>query len=346
MRKLLFLLLLLSSMTIHADALELLPPEVPEAGIELMPEDISSFLDGLAELYHNALGKIRPDLKEASRIVASVVSAGTVLSVLQSFSGCAKRAATMAGIFAAASILLTGTDSLIHLGVDTIRELSDYGKLLLPVMTAAMAAQGFAATSAALYTGTAMFDAILSALISKLLTPMVYLYLALAISAAAVGEILLKKMRDLIRQFVSWSLKTLLTVFTTYMSISGVICGTTDAVALKATKMTISTVVPVVGGILSDASETVLVGAALVKNSAGLYGIFAILAVFLSPFLTIGIHYLLMKFAAAVCSLLGSPQLTELTGDFSTAMGLLLAMTGSVCLLQLISTICFLKGIR
>jgi len=181
MNKLLFLLLLLSFLTIRADALELEPPEVPETGIELMPKDTSSFLDGLSELLRNALGKIRPDLREASRIAASVVSAGTVLSVLQSFSGCAKRAATVAGIFAAASILLAGTDSLIHLAVYTIRELSDYGKLLLPVMTAAMAAQGGAATSAALYTGTAMFDMILSTLISKLLVPMVQLFLALAI---------------------------------------------------------------------------------------------------------------------------------------------------------------------
>lgn len=346
MRKLVLLLLLLSSLTVPASALELTAPEVPEAGLEVMPKDTSSFLDGLTELFRNALGKIRPDLREASRIAAAVVSTGTVLSVLQSFSGSAKRAAAVAGVFATASILLTGTDSLIHLGFDTIQELSEYGKLLLPVMTAAMAAQGGAVTSTALYTGTALFDMILSTLISRLLAPMVYLFLALSISAAAVGEDLLKKLRDLIRQFASWTLKTLLTVFTTYMSISGVICGTTDAVALKATKMTISTVVPVVGGILSDASETVLVSAALVKNAAGLYGIFAILAVFLSPFLTIAIHCLLMKLTAAICSLLGSPQLTELTGDFSTAMGLLLAMTGSVCLLQLVSTICFLKGIR
>ena len=38
-------------------------------------------------------------------------------------------------------------------------------------------------------------------------------------------------------------------------------------------------------------------------------------------------------------------ELTELIGDFSTAMGLLLAMTGSECLLLLISTVCFLKGV-
>ena len=121
--------------------------------------------------------------------------------------------------------------------------------------------------------------------------------------------------------------------------------GTTDAAALKATKVTISSVVPVVGGILSDASEAVLVSAGLMKNAAGIYGILAVLAVFLSPFLKIGVHYLILKLTAAVCGIFGEKGLTELIGDFSTAMGLLLAMTGSECLLLLISTVCFLKGV-
>lgn len=81
----------------------------------------------------------------------------------------------------------------------------------------------------------------------------------------------------MVKNVVSWSLKTILTVFTTYMTVTGVVSGTTDAAALKATKVTISSVVPVVGGILSDASEAVLVSAGLMKNAAGIYGILAVL---------------------------------------------------------------------
>ena len=212
-------------------------------------------------------------------------------------------------------------------------------------MTAAMAAQGGVSSSAALYTGTALFDAVLSSLISRLLVPMVYLFLALAVANSAMGEDLLKQMRDVAKGLISWCLKILLTVFTTYIAITGVVSGTTDAAALKATKVTISSVVPVVGGILSDASEAVLVSAGLMKNAAGIYGILAVLAVFLSPFLKIGVQYLILKLTAALCALFGAKRLTELIFDFSTAMGLLLAMTGSECLLLLISTVCFLKGV-
>lgn len=346
MKHLLALLLLLSCVVLPASALELTAPQVPEAGQALMPEDTASFSRGLSQLLQKALGALRPDLKEASRISAAIVSTGLLLSVLQSFSGSPKAIVSAAGTFAAASVLFTGTNSLIRLASSTIRELSEYGKLLLPVMTAAMAAQGGTATSAALYAGTAVFDLILGSILSRWLVPLVYVLLALSVAAAAGREDLLKKLRDLIRQLVSWTLKTLLTVYTTYMSITGVISGTTDAVALKAAKMTISTVVPVVGGILSDASETVLVSAGLVKNAAGIYGILALGAIFLSPFLTIGVHYLLMKLTAALCALLGCKGLTELTEDFASAMGLLLAMTGAMCLLQLVSTVCFLKGIH
>lgn len=345
MSKFLLVVILIFSLAIPASAAELTAPTVPQSGREVMPEKTDSFGDGLLKLLENALGQLRPDLKEASRVSLGVVAAVMMVSLLQSFSGSVKTAAEFAGTTAIAAGLLLSANSLIRLAAETITEISEYGKLLLPVMTAAMAAQGGVSSSAALYTGTALFDAVLSSLISRLLVPMVYLFLALAVANSAMGEDLLKRMRDVAKGLISWCLKILLTVFTTYIAITGVVSGTTDAAALKATKVTISSVVPVVGGILSDASEAVLVSAGLMKNAAGIYGILAVLAVFLSPFLKIGVQYLILKLTAALCALFGAKRLTELIFDFSTAMGLLLAMTGSECLLLLISTVCFLKGV-
>ena len=310
-----------------------------------MPENTESFGAGLAELLRSAVKFIRPDLKEASKVSITVLSAVMILSILRTFSGNVKTVSDLAGAAMIASVLLSNTNSMIQLGVETVQEMSNYGKLLFPVMTAAVAAQGGTTASTALYIGTVIFDTILSSVISMLLVPMIYLFLALAAANSALGEDLMKKMCDFIKNALTWFLKTLLIVFTTYMSITGVVSGTTDAAVLKATKVTISSVVPVVGGILSDASEAVLVSAGLMKNAAGIYGIFAVLAMILEPFLRIGIHYLLLKATAAVCGIFGSKGQTGLVEDFSTAMGLLLAMTGAVCLMLLISTVCFMKGV-
>jgi stage III sporulation protein AE len=128
------------------------------------------------------------------------------------------------------------------------------------------------------------------------------------------------------------------------MGITGVVSGTTDAAAMKAAKLTISSLVPMVGGILSDASEAVLVSAGAVKNAVGLYGLFAVLAIWIAPFLKIGTHYLLLKGAGTLCSVFGSKRVTTVVEQFAAAMGYLLAMSGAVCLLLMVSTVCFMKG--
>lgn len=339
------MLLLCLALPLPAAAEDITAPTVPEAGAQWMPENTDSFGDGLWELAKNVLSALHPDLQEAARVSLSALAATLLVSLVKTAGDPASHMSDLAGCVTLAGVLLAGTNSLIRLGTETVQSLSEYGKLLLPVMTAAMAAQGGITTSAALYTGTAVFDALLGSLISRVLRPLVYLYLALSVANAAQGEPMLKGMADAVKSFAGWCLKTLLTVFTTYMSVTGVVSGTTDAATLKAAKVTISTAVPVVGGILSDASEAVLVSGAVMKNAAGIYGILAVLAIFLSPFLRIAVHYWMLKLTAALCGMFGSRNMAALVGDFSTAMGLLLAMTGAVCLLLLISTVCFLKGV-
>ena len=273
----------------------------------------------------------------------AVLAAVAALSMLTMVPG-KKIGAQLAGAMLVATILLEPAHALITLGADTVQELSEYEKLLLPVLTAAMAAQGGVGTSAALYAGTAAFNALLSNLTFRLLVPMLYMYLALAVGHAAVGEEMLKKLRDFIRSAAIWGLKTMLYVYTGYITITGVVSGTTDASLLKAAKLTISGAVPVVGGILSDASEAVLAGAAAVKNAAGIYGLLAVLSLWIGPFLRIGAHYLMVKAVGAVSGVFGVNGASSVIDAFASAMGLLLAMTGAVCLMLIISTICFLRG--
>lgn len=345
MMRFLLSFLLVLSLSIPVSAVEFTAPSVPASGREWMPENTDNFGGGLAEILEKAVFQLRPDLEEGLQVMLSVIAAVILISILRLFQGGVKKAADIAGTVLISSILLSCANSMIQLGAETVFELSQYGKLFFPVMTAAMAAQGGLTSSTALYVGTTFMDSLIASSISGIMVPLVYLYLALSISNSAIQEDVLKRLRDIVKGFVSWSLKILLTIYTTYMSITGVVSGTTDAAALKATKVTISSAVPVIGGILSDASEAILVSAGLMKNAAGLYGIFALLAICLNPFLKIGIHYILLKATAAICGVYGAKSAIDLIDDFSAAMGLLLAMTGSVCLLLLISTVCFMKGV-
>ena len=345
MTRILALVLLLALMCLPVSAAEFSAPTVPDSGQALMPENTENFGKGLMELVRNALTRLRPDLAQCARVCAGVLGAAMLTGLLRCFSGAEKDLVNLVGVLVVSAWLGTTANSMIALGRETVQEISDYGKLLLPVMTAALAGQGGVATSTALYVGTAAFDTALGGVIANLLIPMVYGFLVLGIGACALGEQTLGKLQELAKCLVTWTLKTMLIVFTSYMGITGVVSGTTDVAALKAAKLTMSTVVPVVGSILSDASESVLVGMGTMKNAAGIYGILAAGAIFLEPFLKIAAHYLSLKVTGAVCAVLADGELGKLVDTFSGAMGLMLAMTGAACLLLFVSTVCFLKGV-
>ena len=345
MRRCLILLVFLTFLPLRVCAMDYTAPTVPENAEIYMPENTQSFAEGFWEVLSNALQMLDPPFMEAVEICSKLLAATLLITLVSNIRGTPSRTAEFVGALCVAVLLITPSNSLISLGADTVRQMSDYGKLLLPVMTAAMAAQGGVTASTALYAGTAMFDAILSGIISAVTVPLLYIYLALIVAHAAIGEDILKRISDLVRWFCTWVLKTLLYIFTGYIGLTGVISGTTDAAAMKVAKMTISGAVPVVGGILSDASEAILVSVGVMKNAAGIYGIFAVLAIFAGPFLRIGVHYLMLKLTAAVSSVYAPKRVTELIGQMSSAMGMLLGMTGAVCVMLMISTVCYMRGV-
>ena len=319
---------------------------VPEPSGNLwVPDQPDSFWEGVREIVLKALPELQPALAEGLGACLVILAVVLLVAVVRTFPGSTEQAVELAGAVTTGTLLLRSTHSLVGLGVDTVRQLSEYGKLLLPVMAAALAGSGGTVTSVALYGGTVIFDTVLSSLITRFLVPMIYVYLCLCVANQALGEDTLKKLADLLKWLMTWGLKIILYLFTGYIGLTGVVSGTTDAAAMKAAKLTVSGMIPVVGGILSDASEAVLIGADAAKNAVGIYGMLAVLAIWIRPFLEIGVQYLLLKATAAVCGIFGTKRSVGLVKDYSGAMGLLLAMTGACRFLLLVSLICFLKGV-
>ena len=99
------------------------------------------------------------------------------------------------------------------------------------------------------------------------------------------------------------------------------------------------TFVPMVGGIIADASETVLVGAGLLKNTIGVFGMLGILASCAYPFFQLGVQYLLYKLTAFLSAAVGAPLLCKLINGLGGAFGLVLGMTGACALLLFVSVL-------
>ena len=345
MKKWIIGIVMLYALAVPVSAASIEVPEPPRNVEHLLPEDRDSFSEGVWYVLQSGIRVCLPDVSKSVGVCMALLGTCLLLSLLRTYDGRSKPIVQLAGVITIAGHLMENTGTMVQIGAKTVMELSEYGKMLVPVMTTALAAQGGSLSAAAMYTATALFNAVLGSCVSTLLVPGIYIYLIISIVNAAAGDSILRKMRDLIKWLMSRGLKLILYAFTGYISITGIISGTADQTALKAAKLTFNGMIPVVGGIISDASETILIGAAMVKNSVGVAGMLVLLSIVIVPFLKIGILYLLLKLTAAVCGMFCDKEIVTLIEDFSGAYGLLLAMTGTVALLLLISSVCFLKGV-
>ena len=112
----------------------------------------------------------------------------------------------------------------------------------------------------------------------RVIIPCIYAYLALAISESLFGNSILQMLMNLTK----WGITSMLTILTlgfgAYLSLTGLISGSADALAVKSARTVIARSLPIVGGILSDSASVFLSAAAIIRNSAGVFSLIAVCA--------------------------------------------------------------------
>lgn len=301
----------------------------------------AGFSEGIAAIAEKVFPSVLPGVFRALRSV-SVMLVALILCALAQNEGTVTPAA-IAGVFAIASAGMLEVQSLSKSGQEALYQMQSFGDLLLPAMAASTAASGGITASSAIYAGTAFFTDVLMHGFSGVFLPMTYAYVAVSAAHALCGNDLLSRIAGLIKWAIQSGLKLCLFLFLSYMGLTGLFSGSADATAVKAAKLTLSGVVPVVGSMISDASETVILGALSLKNAMGVFGMLAVVSICIGPFLRTGASYLIMKLSTAAGSALGTKPLLSLMDAITDALGFLLAMTATGGVLLLISCVCYLK---
>ncbi len=328
------LALLGSVMTASAQELtEALPPEAQELldGLEEENAADGGFGAGLARLWEKGcesfLDILRQSLRGVVLLLGAVLVCGVTEDCLQA-AGSEVNYVSMAGALVVTALTAGSVRGLMTLGMETIEQLDVFSKALLPTLAAAVAASGGIVSAGVKQVATAFFAELLITLIRNVFMPLVYVCAAAAAAEAMLPGHGLGRIGKGVSKAVTWVLTGALILFTGYLAVSGALSGSSDALTAQLTKNAISTAVPVVGGIISDAAGSVLAGA---------FGMLAVLAICLLPFLRLAVQYLLYKLTAFLAATVGSAPLVGLIDALGSAFGLVLGMAGCCSLLLLIS---------
>ena len=328
-----------------------LPPELerlaPEAAA--LADGGEGLLPGVRRLWREGWEQAGEYLLAGVRSTAAIMAGGGLLGVAESAAPAGKdtlgQYVSITGALWITAVSAGNLNALIGLGQQTIVDLSQLSKALLPVLAAAEAASGGVTAASARQVAAVFFSDILLTAIERVLLPAVYLYIGTAAAGAVLEGELMERVGSLLKKLIGWALGGLLTLFTAFLTISGAVAGTADAQAVKVAKAAVSAAVPVVGGILSEAAESMLAGAGLLRGLLGAFGALAVLSFCLVPFLRLGGQYLLYQCASLAAAAAGPKKLTGLLTALGDAFGLVLAMTAASALLLLISLVSSLTAV-
>ena len=315
----------------------------PDVVWTAMP-DLNSGLASLLDTGTGALqGVVQKALRSGLLLLAIVLMASLAEGASAGGSGKVFRAAPLAAALAITAVAVADANSLIGLGREAIGKMEVFSKVLLPTVAAATAASGAPVGAAARQMAAMLFSDVLMTLINRVFLPLIYAYIAACTAHAATGNEGLKRIATTLKWVVTTLLTTVLLAFVAYLTVSGIIAGSADAVTIKAAKFTVSSLVPVVGGILSDAAETVLASAGILKNAVGVFGMLVVLGMCVLPFLQLGVHYLIYKMTAALSATVADSRAAGLIDGIGGAFGLVLGMTGACALLMLVTMVSAIK---
>ena len=347
----LLLLLIIFPQTIQA-------AEIPEEVLDALPDgagswltleqaDPRSFQDGFKALWEQA-GELLPSLlRDTAGGAARLLLVMLICAIAESgfaAAGASMQILRLAAVLSAAQIALSDVNYLIGQSVSVMEELNVFSKALLPALSAAASAGG-AVSAGMRQVVTILFSDLLLTLIRTCLLPLVYLYIAAVTADAMLPTHRLRRIGEGIRRGVTWLLTGLIFLFTAWLSLSGAAASAADAAAVQLTRTAISTAVPVVGGMIAEAGDSILAAASVVKSTLGIFGLLAVIGTCLEPFLQLGIQYLLFKLTAFASESVGGGALAELLDGLGSAFALILGMAGSCALTLLIAVSAFLTAV-
>lgn len=325
-----------------------LPPEVeralPREAGQLLKDvdhwDVNSFPEGLCAIWNHLRKDVNTVLRRQTRGAVSVLLVAVLCGLVSGFQkgvGDESRFLPMAGGLAVTALTAGSLDSLMGAGTAVMEQMNTFSKALLPTLAAVSAISGGAVGATLRQIATVLFADLLLGLIHGLLMPMVYLYAGALAAGCCLADKRLTAVAELLKTVCTKLLTAALLAFTLYLTVGGIFAGTVDSARVRVTKTAISGMIPVVGGIIAEASETVLAGAGLLKGAIGVFGLLGVLALCAYPFLQLGIQYLLYKLTAFLASVIGDTELCGLIGGLGGAFGLILGMVGSCALVLLVS---------
>lgn len=295
----------------------------------------NDIISKLTELSHeNSKNPLRASAAVAAILIITAVISGFKTAALNSLS-------QVVGIVSTLCICTV----LVYPIVDVITQcgliIESSAKFMLayvPVMVAVMISSGQAMAAASykvlmMSAGEAVYQ-----ISSNVLVPFMNIFMGLSIASAVSPRLKLSSVNDLIYRGTKWVLGFIMSIFAALLTLREIIAAAGDTAGVRAVKLAINSFVPLVGGAISDAYQTVHSCIKLLKSGVGVFAILGVAFIFIPVVIKCVLWLLAVNVCAGIGDILDLNPQSELLRSCGKVLGTLLAILFSCIVVFIIST--------
>ena len=290
-----------------------------EGLLSLTPGAVFSLIGGVLK------GEAASPLRYCAAAVLLLVVSSFALSFLPENGAMRERCETV-GHLCVLFALLSGAGQALRESMPAVTATEDFILALVPVFTGIMGFSGSPALALSWGGVVLAFAETVGAFFAKYIPALGALGTAACAAANLNTQTDLSGLAKLLAKAVTTVMGLAAGVFAAVLSVKDAIAGAADTVAMKSAKLLVGQGIPIVGGAIADALNSVAAGLGLVRNTVGVFAVAALFLIDLVPVLRLLLWKLVFYFLSAAGALLGQPKAAALTESLNSLLSVILAV--------------------
>lgn len=242
--------------------------------------------------------------------------------------------------------LIVPLSATVSRAAETLSGAAGFMLLYVPILAGLLISSGSQATGGSYYTAMMTAGNAVTLISSKILVPLMNVFLALSVTSSVSPKMKLGSLCDSVYKTGKWILTFVTSIFITVMSLNTIVTSSMDNVSKKALKFSVSSFVPVVGGVLSEAITTFSGSLELLRSGAGVFVIIASAMILLPALIECILWQMSLFVLNSAAEISGVSQMCGVFKSVSKAVGMLTAMMFCVLTVFIISTVVILLAGR
>ncbi|CDC81009.1 putative stage III sporulation protein AE [Clostridium sp. CAG:964] len=223
-------------------------------------------------------------------------------------------------------ILIQPVCQTIEYSTTIIKLSADFMLIFIPVMAGIMLTMGQSLQAAGSYTMVMGAGTAVSQISNNILVPLLNTFLGISVVSGISQRVNLSGFCELINKVLKWVLTFTMSVFTAILTMQSIISSSADSAGVKATRFAISSFVPLVGGALSEAYQTVRGCMGMLKSGVGVFAILATGTIYLPAIISCLLWLAAINIAIALAGVFDMGDIIKLLKSVTTVINSLIAI--------------------